>query len=395
MRCLWITRQDPRPANCGGLIYSLGLLRGLAAHPDIQLTVLANRAPHQSPATPDFPVTWELHGEVTGGRLRSLLSTLPSDAFRLGNRTMRSALATLLSNIRWDWVVIDQAACAWALDSIPRHTRIAYIAHNHEASVRKQVASERTDSLPFQLALRMDAWKYSRLERSLCQAASLISAITPRDREDFSNEFFNKAFVCLPPGYDGPMVDSPIPITEETPRRVVLAGTFEWVAKRRNLESFLAAADSLFPQAGIEFTVVGKTDPVYFNTLAARYPWASFHPNVPRIDHYLEDARIGLIPEALGGGFKLKALDYIFRGLPLAALTPALSGLPLDPTNDLISAEDPASLAKAVTERIDDLAFLNISATRALDKCRDSFHWSDRGAALAHALLESTRPPAA
>jgi glycosyltransferase involved in cell wall biosynthesis len=323
--------------------------------------------------------------------------TLPSDAFRLGNPTMRNALAVLLSNTRWDRIIIDQAACGWALSCIPtnQRPRIAYIAHNHEASVRKQVASERTDSLPFQLALRLDAWKYGRLERSICQAASLISAITPRDQADFSNEYLNKSFVILPPGYDGPMVASPNPITAETPLRVVLAGTFEWLAKRRNLESFLAAADPLFPAAGIEFTVVGKSDPVYFNNLSTRYPWASFHPNVPSIDHYLEGARIGLTPEALGGGFKLKALDYIFRGLPLAALTPALSGLPLDPVLDLISAEDPASLALAVTERIDDLDFLNSSAARALDKCRDSFRWSDRGAALAHALLESTRPPAA
>ena len=116
---------------------------------------------------------------------------------------------------------------------------------------------------------------------------------------------------------------------------------------------------------------------------------------MPAIDPYLEGARIGLIPEALGGGFKLKALDYIFRGLPLAAITPALSGLPLNPTHDVISAENTASLAKAVTERIDDFAYLNSAAARALDQCRESFHWPDRGATLARALLESPLPPAA
>lgn len=395
MRCLWITRQDPRPANSGELIYTLGLLRGLAARPDFQLTVLANRTWQKTASTDSFPVTWELHGEVSGGRLRSVLSPLPSDAFRLGNPAMRNALAGLLANTRWDWIVIDQAACGWALGRILRRSRILYIAHNHEASVRKQVAAEHPGSLPFRLALRWDAWKYGCLERSICEAADLISVITPRDKAKFSNEFPNKTFVCLPPGYDGPIAPSPNPITAETTRRVVLAGTFEWLAKRRNLECFLAAADPLFRTEDIEFTVVGKADPVYFNTLSTRYQWASFHPNVPSIDHYLEGARIGIIPEELGGGFKLKALDYIFRGLPLAAITPALSGLPLDPTQDVISAEDPTSLAKAITLRIDDLDFLNSAAARALDKCRGAFRWSDRGDDLVQALLKSTRPPAA
>ena len=36
------------------------------------------------------------------------------------------------------------------------------------------------------------------------------------------------------------------------------------------------------------------------------------------------------MPEELGGGFKLKALDYVFHGLPLAILDDSAAGLPLD-----------------------------------------------------------------
>ncbi|MCW1885820.1 glycosyltransferase [Luteolibacter flavescens] len=453
MRCLWITRQDPRPADSGELIYTLGLLKALAAQPGMDITVLAHH-PNPRPcargnAATDDPqrrleqgkasyengdpsaavahlqaarqdprlaeeaaglaeritaeiegapknasrfggrgqaVNWELHGTIPSGRLRSLASTLPGDAFRLGNPVQRAELKRLLEK-KWDWIVIDQAACAWALGMIGKEQKVVYLAHNHEATVRREVAADGRGSLPMRMALKLDATKYARMEAALCRRADLISAITPRDAEAFKKENPGKPVCVLPPGYTGSIPDGPPrPITEESPRTVLLAGTFEWLAKRRNLESFLKAAAAPFQEAKIAFQVAGKADPEWFAALARQYPWASFAANVPSMAPYLDQARIGLIPEALGGGFKLKALDYIFRGLPLASVEAALSGVPVDPATEAIAAPDPESLALAVAGKIDDLAFLNHAASRAVDACRHAFHWEDRGELLGRAL---------
>ncbi|MEP4078304.1 hypothetical protein [Haloferula sp.] len=385
MRCLWITRQDPRSADSGDLIYSLGLLRALAATSRVKLTVLTHSGSETSHDSDD--IAWDIQGRIPEKNPFSLLSRIPSDAHRLGNPTMRAALKRQLSKGRFDRIVIDQAACAWALDDIPTDIPILYIAHNHEAVVRTEVAASNDGSLPFRLALKRDASNYAGLERQLCARSSIISAITPRDESNFRREFPDKAYLQLSPGYDGAIpVGDPPPITSDTPRRVVLAGTFEWLAKKRNLEAFLSAADSCFPSAKIEFQIVGKSDPDYFVSLSRKYPWAKFDANVPSMEPYLQNARIGLIPEALGGGFKLKALDYIFRGLPLAAVEPALSGLPLEPGTDALAADSTESLAQTISNKIDDLGFLNQAAINSLANCRDAFHWSERGKRLADAL---------
>ena len=60
--------------------------------------------------------------------------------------------------------------------------------------------------------------------------------------------------------------------------------------------------------------------------------------------------------------------------------------MPVDPATEAIAAPDPGSLAKAVAEKIDDLAFLNHAANRALDACRHAFRWEDRGELLGRAL---------
>ena len=385
MRCLWITRQDPRPANSGELIYTLGLLDSLSVQPEAEITVLAHLP--AKPCSGGPAVTWELSGSIPSGRLRSLASALPADAFRLGNPTQRKALAKLLRT-KWDWIVIDQAACAWALPMIPHDAQVAYIAHNHETEVRRQVANDGSGSLPMQAILKWDSKKYGRMENQLCQRANLISAITPRDAEAFRDLAPGTPICVLPPGYGGEIpAGAPREITAESPRQVVLAGAFEWLAKRRNLESFLKAASTPFQNADIKFQVVGKADPEWFAELSRTYPWASFEANVPSVSPYLDASRIGLIPEALGGGFKLKALDYIFRGLPLASVEAALSGVPINPRTEAIAAPDPESLARAVAEKIDDLGFLNHAARCSLEACRHAFHWADRGSTLGKALI--------
>jgi hypothetical protein len=382
---LWITRQDPRPADSGEFIYSLGLIRALAAIGTVRLTVLAHQAAASELELPH--VDWVLPSPLPEKSPLSLLSKLPSDAHRLAGTAIRDALKAQLSNHDFAGVIIDQAANAWALDHLPPELPIFYLSHNHEAVVRSEIASSQEGSLPLRFALRHDASKYATLERRLCATAKAISAITPRDERNFRHEFPEKGYCQLPPGFEDDIPDAPLcPMTETTPRRVVLAGTFGWIAKRRNLEAFLHDAAEPFQQAEIEFHVVGKAAPEYFDGLGKRFPWARFIPNVPSMEPHLRNARIGLIPEALGGGFKLKALDYVFHGLPLASIESALSGLPLTPGEHVIAAETTAELARDVTAKMDDLDFLNQAAQGALDQCRHSFRWADRGQTLATAL---------
>lgn len=394
MHTLWITRQDPRPATSGEMIYSLGLIRALAAQDDQRLTVLAHRHPDAVGEVPG--VTWRLPAEIGKKSPLCLLSGLPGDAHRLGGPAMRAALAELLGTETFDRVAIDQAACGWALDLLPADLPLLYVAHNHEAAVRAEVAAAYEGSPPMRWAIKRDAALYARLERRIAERAQWISAITPRDRAAFEADFPDKAYLVLSPGYDAAVTDAPDEhgpsITESTPRRVVLAGAFEWIAKRRNLESFLAAAAEPFQAAAIEFHVVGKADPEFFARLARRFPWAEFTANVPAMDPHLRDARIGLIPEALGGGFKLKALDYIFRGLPLASIRSALSGLPLKSGTTALAADTSADLAREIAEKIDDLEFLNAAAAGARDACRGAFDWADRGRDLAAALRREPAP---
>lgn len=407
MKTLWLTRKYPRPANSGELIYSDGLIRSYARS-GTDLVVIAHdndEAPvgdgGESSAHRDADgVEWRLGSPELGSRLGSLFSRYPADSWRLKNGGPERALEEALARESWDAVVVDHAALGWALGPIRAQRRAAgimgdpvlvYVSHNHEAKVRREVARNSSAALPRRLALRLDAEKYARQEEGLCREVDLVTAITPAEVEAYREQFPRQRYLCLTPGYEGPChVDREI--SEATPRRVVMSGSFEWIAKRINLERFLEQAAAPLADAGVGLQIVGKTDEPFRREMSARFPGVDFVGRVPEMSPFLLDARMGLIVEEFGGGFKLKTLEYLFHGLPLAGLTQAVEGLPLRSPEHLLLEGDVPALVAAITGVIDDLGRLNAMRTSAHEICRDAFRWETRGRDLRAAIAAIREP---
>lgn len=401
MKCLWITRKYPRPTNSGELIYSDGLVRATAAA-GVALTVIAHdneeiplgNAENEGVFIDPDGVEWRLGDASLGSRLRSLVTPYPADSWRLKEGGPEDLLKKALAEEAWDTVVIDHAALGWAWNTIKEQRKnggiagdpaVVYVSHNHEAKVRREVAKQSTGFFLKKWALRFDAEKYARQEEILCREVDLVTAITPAEVEAYRELFPQQRFLSLTPGYRGPFQPHRR-ITEGTPRRVVMSGSFEWIAKQINLERFLEQAAHRFAEAGVELRIVGKADEGFRQTMQARYPQIDFVGRVPEMGPYLIDARMGLIVEEFGGGFKLKTLEYIFHGLPLAGLVQAVEGLPLRSPNHLLLEPDTPALVDAVLDVIDDVTRLDTMRAEAYSLCVDAFHWEDRGRDLLSAI---------
>lgn len=394
MRCLWLTRQDPFAANSGELIYSSGLMRALA-NSGASICMLgysaadsANREETAIPQNVDLITA----GPVPSRTIKNFLTSLPSDADRLRSKKLSREVVQQLSANRYDAFIVDHAALGWAIDHLSNYSgkhrpRLVYISHNCEAIVRKQIADHCQDGLAKRSVMQIDAGKYARLERRLCEAADLITSITPQDRLEYQSWLPEKKIIDLMPGYEHAMPPADgHEITADTPRRVLMVGSFEWIAKRHNLETLLAAANPVFEAEGIELQVVGKANTDYARDIENRFSCASFHANVASVEPYLKQARMGLIAETVGGGFKLKTLEYAFNRLPIAALRNALGGIELANGNDAIVEDSLPELVTSMVNHIDDFNFLNGAASETAERFAGAFHWGDRGAAFYDAL---------
>jgi glycosyltransferase involved in cell wall biosynthesis len=391
MRCLWVTLADPEPRHNGQFVYSGGLIDALAAagaHVEVLGLARDNGA---AEGRSDGKVRWWLAPHRPRSNWASLMSTLPNISDRCHTRDMTRMLGDLLRREEWSSIVFDGLSAGWAMKATLAafsngHKRplLVYVSHNHEESVRAQIAQNQAPSLK-RCVMRFESLKTTRLERAVVDAVDLVTAITPEDGALYRACRPDKRIEVLTPGYCGRNVAGRR-ITAELPRRAVIVGSFDWIAKRMNLEEFVQAADPLFAAAGAELRVVGSGEPAFLDRLRKTVSATEFTGTVASVTPHLEQARIAIVPERSGGGFKLKVLDYVFNRMPIVALDGSFAGVPLRHDESVILFPDHDALARGALEAMDDLPRLNRMQDCAYDVCHERFDWLARGRHLLSAM---------
>jgi hypothetical protein len=103
--------------------------------------------------------------------------------------------------------------------------------------------------------------------------------------------------------------------------------------------------------------------------------------------------RLALLSEPNGGGFKLKALDYVFHRVPMVVESGSMTGLPLANGGGVLEFVDTHALVDGALTVLDDLDALNRVQEDAFERCAGSFDWEDRGRALRGAVLDARARP--
>ena len=394
LKCLWLTRMDPVPSDAGDLTYSFHLLSSLC-RAGARLTVLAMcRIGDRARSASDDGIEWvvaprESDREI-GGRVavRGLFSRLPNVAAQYNTASFRRALRAQMAR-DWDAIIVDHLGMGWAWRAVEAYRRrntgvvLVFIAHNCEGGVRRIVAQNFRGNIVRKLGLSVDAVKADRLEKKLIRRADLVSAITAEDLSRFDS---SGKTILLSPGYADLDV-ARREIDNTTPRRALILGSAIWLAKEMNLIEFLAIADQLLYERRIELWVVGKVP----DHLSAKDHFLAtrFLGFVEDLEPIFRNVRIGIVAERTGGGFKLKALDYIFNRVPIAAIKGSIAGLPLIPGLHYLSFESMRELAEGVAAVIDDFERLNSLQRAAYETCNTGFDWGDRGRTLTNAIRQA------
>ena len=331
---------------------------------------------------------WWLPGEPLDplqSRWGSLASLLPHIAYRCRTADMQRVLHQLLERGGWDGIVFDGISVGWALAPVRAfygdrsdRPRLIYVSHNHEESLRHQVAESQRAFFRRQ-AVRLDASKVvaagaraGRLGRLRHRhhAGGSASSTTPARRQA-----------------DG-RADAGLSRPEALPARDHQRGAAPR-RDRRQLRLDRQAHEPRGVRRGRRSDVrrgrrragqaVGSAEERFLKRLRERTKASQFTGTVPDVTRYMDEARIAIVPERNGGGFKLKVLEYVFNRIPVFALRGSFAGVPLVHDDSVMLYPDHEALARGVLDSIDDIERLNRLQERAFAACRDRFDWASRG----------------
>lgn len=387
-RILWISGRLPTPLFSGDALYSAGLIKSLALTKEAEVTVVGSRRSEQAIEQPFLGLPQITCVDAPPSQVSavfSLASSLPKDAYFLATPHLRAKLLELL-NRSWDWIVIDHAYSSGFLDMIlPRRqsASICYVAHNAEGLIRREIARG-FDSPARRLLMGYDARKYRNQEDKILQIADAVICITDEDASYFGHSV--KRTYVLPPVFLGQTI-APRSLTSDTPRALLLVGSFDWIAKQRNLDVLIHSLLSQFKLNEISLNVVGSVPKPLRDRYASLESHLVFHGRLPDISEVAGKCRAGLVPELFGGGFKLKMLDYGFARLPIFGLRNAIAGITEEERSAMFLAEGVTGLGAKIVENIDNLDLLNQSQARLFALFSDRFGLESSAARMRRALL--------
>jgi glycosyltransferase involved in cell wall biosynthesis len=392
MRCLWISRHVPYPMNEGLKVYSAKLSEALA-HAGAFVRVLGFGDTHAVPKD-RARMEWVSVPGARRSTALSLLNRFPLTAALDSTAAYRDLLDQQLRE-PWDAIIFDSYGSGWALDrckayratTLGARTILVHVSHNHEEVLWRSMAQQADAGLPRRLALWQNYYKVRWLERRLLREVDLVSAITIEDEQALRACRDDDHTLTLTPGYDGAVAPERV-IDASVPRRAVIVGSFHWVVKRENLARFVEHADARFAANGIELVVAGDVPADLKQTLLASSKATHFQGFVTELGPLLAQARIAIVPELIGGGFKLKFLDYIFGRVPVATVDAAAAGLPQRLRDDMITGNDFEGLTTAIIENMDQLGRLNRIQSAAFEQARTLYRWEDRGLQLQQRIID-------
>jgi len=389
-RVLYLTKVYPYPpATAGDAVYSRGIIESLATETDITVLSAENGSSYKKNSL----VEWISTGPQKNGKIGSIFSKFPLISWKNATRLFYQILNKELQE-SWEAIVIDNVGLAHALNSVKKYknqhpsVKIFYVSHECEYQTRKsKYEAYRLNPIKKILA-SIDLQKVKEYESRLLRECDIVTVINVADVTVFKNTAPEKKYLPFSPGYNANIVQHRR-IDNTTPRKILLLGGRKSEQKKQILLDWMSVSYEVILKSGIEVVVAGDIDNNLKETMREKYPKVTVCGFVDDLTGLIQTARMGLIVDTVGGGFKMRLLSHVFERLPIVGLSDAVSGLPTSEGSGYIGAPTLESLLDKVLISIDDVELLNQLQNQAFEDCITEYSWNSRSELFVKALRDA------
>lgn len=361
-----VTKFAPVPANSGGKVRSLALLRRLAVAGDVVLCCFED-------ATSDVNSVRALGVDVRTvpwrpqalNVIRGLVRTRSGAAGRFWDRRLAAEVRHAIAEAPTDLLQVEYSHLAPYLKLGTVGLRVLD-CHNIESSLAMSFAQN--SSTPRARLARLEAVLLRRLERRSIEQADVVMVVSENDRARLPGR--PRELLVCPNGWDPglPLPPSSAPVA-------VFVALLSWDP---NVEAAVWLGTKVWPSVRAELPdarllLVGREPAVQVRRLAASDIEVS--GTVPDVRPYLAAARVALAPLRSGGGTRLKVLEALAAGRPVVSTSVGLEGLTELAGRGVVVADEPEEFAKRLVELLRDPIQAEEVGRNGADAVRNNYAW--------------------
>lgn len=392
MKILFLTQVLPYPLDAGPKVRAYYVLRYLAQHHALTLVSFV-RATDQPAALAHLRQSCEqLHTTtMPRGKLRDgyhlLRSLLNGEPFIIA-RDWHTPMAQLIKQVieregPFDAIHADQLWMApyaqlarqWQQQLHGRPPKCVLDQHNAVFMIPERLAGDDANLLK-RLLLQLEARKMAGYEVAACQAFDAVTWVTAEDYQAVSTKAARQGQqvpnagvipICGDVAAQAPIQRSP------TARRITFVGGLHYPPNAQGICWF---AREIFGQILAQapdavLTVIGKDPPALLHQLGLPPANLDVVGFVERVEPYLAETAVYIVPLLAGGGMRVKIIDGWRWGMPIVSTTIGAEGIVTTDGDNIQIADTPATFAQATLALLQDAA----AATRLAQAGR---HWLER-----------------
>ena len=403
MRILQLSHKPPRPALDGGCLaidaITTGLLNGGARVKILTASTLKHPLVLED-LDSEYLEQTDLEGVVldTGLDVRdAYMALLNGDSYNISrfySHQYAMVLKKVLSRERFDVVHLESLYTTPYIETIRNHAPTALVSlrsHNHEYQIWEQ--RYRATRNPFhRLVLRHLSKTLERYEKSVLDQVDAIVAISSNEGNGYRNWGFTgpihvSGFGISTNSEIGGTLERPIPPKGEV--KMYHLGAMDWGPNREGVEWFINEVwpEVLQAHPNAEFHLAGRgLNPGKW----AEVPGVINHGEVEDAAAFSQRFDLLVVPLLRGAGIRVKIVESMSRGIPVASTTTGLHGLDLQDTGSVIQAE-PERLAAALVALNEHPERLKTLSEKGRHIAQTAFDKDHIGAALLDFYREHVR----
>jgi glycosyltransferase involved in cell wall biosynthesis len=403
-RVLWVTEEPPGHALGGGSIRQAHLFEALASQVPTDLVAIGAvedaRVRAVAAAITELPRRWPPRSSHPVGRRAQELALALGSRYPVSLYAAAPARRALAAEIarragRHQLVCVEHETLAPLARAARGDARWMITLHNRLSGMiageleRAPGARQRWfRARDLRKAQRLERWSVRNYDRSVVCSAQDAAALQALAGEDAG-----RRIALVPNGVDLTLF-KPTPLPAQP--TVLLPGR---LAFGPNVEGARWFCSEVWPVIRAEvpaasFVIAGRS-PLPEVRALGRLPGVSVRADVPSMLPCFHAARVVAVPLRTGTGTRLKALEAMAAGRPVAGTSIGLEGIGARDGENALIADEPGELARAVIEllRRDELAAALARAGRA--HVERQFGWeqiAQRFLATCAELLEGGQP---
>ena len=386
---LQLSHRLPWPPIDGGKKGTLGFVQGYRRHPATQRHQLLCMAPQEEAqwAREWQPEGVELQVDLKDFRnsavrvlANTLFSSIPFNMAKYQQGTFAAMVDAAIGRQVPDVVHFDSLHTAWSAMRIrklaPQAVRVLRCHNAEHVILERLAASERNPAK--QTLISLQARRLKRYEAAALDSFDLILAITEADANRFReiNPRCAERMIIVPAGADVPDHLMPSPPMLDGVLRLVHIAAMDWLPNQTGLRWFVSEVLPRIEKAGLKFhlDVIGKAMPPEFHDLNG--PSVTVHGFVEDLRPIVRAAHLAVVPLWVGGGMRVKILDYWSWGIPVVSTRIGAEGFYGEGPAAVKLADNAEEFAAAILQLGIDPDAREALRTAAFHRVRSQYAWA-------------------